>query len=347
MVLIINALIFKVNFLFVAWGRACPLGDEQLPSRNDRAAGLFQKELLGPLPRLPAGRANPVASVARPLPQCCANRGCLPPRHAFFRLGALGARQALFFYMAKVDDTALDARLTQLRQRDPTAFFEHLFRVFYVPLGGLAYRVVADKAAVEDILQDVFLRVWQGLATLPPLASHRAYLTRMVLNAALRYQQLGRRQVAWDAAFTAAPPAPVAATALADLHAADAAAAVGAALGQLPAQCRLVFELSRYEELSCQQIAEVLDIAPKTVENQLGKALRLLRRELAGVLKNLYGLLLALAAGQQVEVSSDRHPTLTLAVPAPPACLGMARRVNFAAEYLVADAGPMFARYPR
>ena len=192
--------------------------------------------------------------------------------------------------MAKFDDTALDARLTQLRQTDPAAFIEQLFKAFYAPLGAVVYRVVPDRAVVEDILQDVFLRLWQGLADLPAIDSYRAYLTRMGLNAALRYQQRSQRQVAWDDASPATTP--VAPDALADLHAAETAAAVQAALAQLPPQCRVVFELSRYEEMSYQQIAEALEISPKTVENQMGKALRILRRELAGVLKNLYWLLL-------------------------------------------------------
>lgn len=200
--------------------------------------------------------------------------------------------------MATSSDAVFDARLTQLRQTDAAAFVEELFKAFYAPLGAVVYRVVADRAAVEDILQDVFLRVWQGLDSLPAIESHRAYLTRMALNAALRYQQRTQRQAAWDAA----PPASaaVAPDALAPLHAAETADAVAAALAHLPPQCRVVFELSRYEELSYQQIAEALSISPKTVENQMGKALRILRRELAGVLKNLYGLLFyffALRAG--------------------------------------------------
>ena len=54
----------------------------------------------------------------------------------------------------------------------------------------------------------------------------------------------------------------------------------------------MIFELSRYEELNYRQIAEALELAPKTVENQLGRALRILRQALAGVLKDLYCLLL-------------------------------------------------------
>ncbi|WP_151087947.1 RNA polymerase sigma-70 factor [Hymenobacter baengnokdamensis] len=191
--------------------------------------------------------------------------------------------------MAVPDDDALNARLSLLRKADPSAFIELLFKTFYAPLGTVVYRVVSDRDVVEDILQDVFMRIWQGMAALPEIASYRAYLTRMSLNAAIRYQQRAQRQVAWDDA----PPdtAPVAPNALAELHASETAEAVAAALSQLPPQCRIVFELSRYEEMSYQQIADALEISPKTVENQMGKALRIMRRELAGVLKNLYWLL--------------------------------------------------------
>jgi RNA polymerase sigma-70 factor (family 1) len=190
--------------------------------------------------------------------------------------------------MAVTDDAALNARLTLLRQTDPAAFIEQLFKTFYAPLGAVVYRVVPDRDVVEDILQDVFMRLWQGIEALPVIDSYRAYLNRMALNAALRHQQRAQRQVAWDDA--PADTAPVAPDALEGLHAAEAADAVAAALQQLPPQCRIVFELSRYEEMSYQQIAEALEISPKTVENQMGKALRIMRRELAGVLKNLYWL---------------------------------------------------------
>ncbi|MBO2009248.1 sigma-70 family RNA polymerase sigma factor [Hymenobacter negativus] len=192
---------------------------------------------------------------------------------------------------APAEDATLDAHLAQLRRTDEAAWMEAVFREFYAPLGQVIYRVVPDRAAVEDLLQDVLLRLWQGRAELPELQSHRAYLTRAALNAALRYQQRGQRQVAWEAA-----PAEVVPTAspdaLAALHHADTETAVAAALDLLPPQCRTVFELSRYEELSYQQIAETLEISPKTVENQMGKALRVLRGALAGALRNLYGLVL-------------------------------------------------------
>ena len=191
--------------------------------------------------------------------------------------------------MTASDDDALNARLTLLRQTDAAAFLEELFKSNYAPLGAVVYRVVPDRAIVEDLLQDVFLRVWLGRDTLPVIASYRAYLIRMALNAALRYKERGRRQVRWDEAEPAASPATP--DILDGLYADETAVAISAALAHLPPQCRVIFELSRLENLSYQQIAEALELAPKTVENQMGKALRILRRELAGVLKNLYLLL--------------------------------------------------------
>ena len=52
------------------------------------------------------------------------------------------------------------------------------------------------------------------------------------------------------------------------------------ALQELPEQCRTIFQLSRFEELKYREIAERLEISPKTVENQMGKALKLLRMKL-------------------------------------------------------------------
>lgn len=63
----------------------------------------------------------------------------------------------------------------------------------------------------------------------------------------------------------------------------------------MPEQCRRAFELSRFEELSYKEIADRLGIATKTVENQIGKALRILRTELSDYLPLL--LLLAWGGG--------------------------------------------------
>ncbi len=251
------------------------------------------------------------------------------------------------------DDTALNERLTHLRQTDPAAFVELLFRSFYGPLRAVAYRVVPDWAVVEDVVQDVFLKLWQDQHTLPAIAAYRPYLTRMALNAALRARARAQRQVAWDEAPPAAT-APVAPDALAALHADETAAAIAAALARLPPQCRMVFELSRFDELSYQQIADALNLSPKTVDNQMGKALRLLRRELAGVLRNLYGLLAAALAVKSCWLTGPADARLAPGRAAAPGQLAAAAHFFSAPRggcpagtYLLARAAPApFFLYP-
>ena len=64
------------------------------------------------------------------------------------------------------------------------------------------------------------------------------------------------------------------------------------ALKELPEQCRTVFQMSRYEELKYKSIADKLGISVKTVENHIGKALRILRSKLADVLPILIVVLM-------------------------------------------------------
>ena len=64
------------------------------------------------------------------------------------------------------------------------------------------------------------------------------------------------------------------------------------ALKELPEQCRTVFQMSRFEELKYREIADRLGISVKTVENQMGKALKILRVKLVEYLPILLSLLI-------------------------------------------------------
>ena len=175
----------------------------------------------------------------------------------------------------------LELRLAELQHTDAEAFMETLFRAFYRSLGNVVFRVVQDRAVAEDLVQDVLLNVWKNRETLHITSTYQAYLYRAAMNAALRHAARQKRQVAWDEASL---PDPGRNTTDEQVHGQEAEAAVAAALDTLPPQCRAVFLLSRQEGMSYQQIAEALEVAPKTVENQMGKALRLLRKGLQGLL---------------------------------------------------------------
>lgn len=163
------------------------------------------------------------------------------------------------------------------------AAFDALFRQWYAPLVRYAASMTdGDVDEAEDLVQQTFVKLWELRADISVQFSLKAYLYRMVHNRALNRlrshrtrQRYGEQQV--RLMENAHEPAPD--TASNELH-----TRYHNALKVLPTECRKVFELSRFEDLKYREIAEQLGISIKTVETQMGKALRLLRTELADYL---------------------------------------------------------------
>ena len=150
-----------------------------------------------------------------------------------------------------------------------------LFRTYYASMCQTAYRILPDEHLVEDLVQDVFLEVWKKRKTLTIKTAVSSYLRTATRNKTLNYI----RDQKID--FRIAPPKEDLKSkntlAIQTLVADDLQQEIDAAIDGLPARCRLVFVLSRFEEMSYQEIADQLGISIKTVEHQIGKALRILR----------------------------------------------------------------------
>lgn len=170
------------------------------------------------------------------------------------------------------------AILDRLRRGDEGAF-ESLFRTWYPELVGVAERMLGDRSAGEEVVQDVLLQLWQKRDSLSIRTSIRAYLYRSVRNRSLnelRHERVARMKEPHLAADgTAQPAAP------ARVIEAEMLAALHRAMAELPPRCREVFELSRVHGLQYREIADTLEISVKTVEAQMGKALRIMRDRLA------------------------------------------------------------------
>ncbi|MBP6183424.1 MAG: sigma-70 family RNA polymerase sigma factor [Saprospiraceae bacterium] len=153
---------------------------------------------------------------------------------------------------------------------------ESLYKTCFGPLWTTAFRILRDEALAEDMVQEVMIRVWQ-MESLDHIAtSLSGYLHRGVLNRSLNKLRELRR---WDQDPQA--PDPIASgTGGFGPDATHLEKLIAEAISALPDRCRLVFVLSRYEYLSYQEIAELLEISLKTVENQMSKALRSLREQL-------------------------------------------------------------------
>ncbi|WP_227006366.1 RNA polymerase sigma-70 factor [Rufibacter latericius] len=172
-----------------------------------------------------------------------------------------------------------DQELHVLLKTNEALFMETLFKQYYVLLCRTAVRFTKDTEAAEDLVQEVFCKIWQNREVLEVSTSYKAYLVRSVTNQALNYIEKQKRLVL--AEDTTPYESSVSAnTTMEQLEGTEMEGRIQQALNELPPQCRLIFEMSRFEELTYKEIAETLQLSPKTVENQMGKALRILREHL-------------------------------------------------------------------
>jgi RNA polymerase sigma-70 factor (ECF subfamily) len=156
--------------------------------------------------------------------------------------------------------------------------FDAVFRAYYARLVTIAAAILGERASGEDVVQDVMLELWRRRESIVFETSLRAYLVRATRNRALNH--LRNRGVARRGdpeALGSAPPSP----ADRELVEQEIDAALQGAVRELPARCKEVFELSRVHGLAYAEIAQVMGISIKTVEAQMGKALRALRERLA------------------------------------------------------------------
>jgi len=168
--------------------------------------------------------------------------------------------------------------LDRLRKGD-TAAFDTIFRTWYGPLVGTAERMLRDRAVAEELVQDVMLELWRRRETLDAEGSAQAYLFQATRNRVLnhlRHLKIEQRSEPEIRNESSSTPHADAAVAQEELS-----VAVQQAVQSLPDRCREVFELSRVHGLKYAEIARQLGISVKTVEAQMGKALRTLRERLA------------------------------------------------------------------
>jgi len=167
------------------------------------------------------------------------------------------------------------------------AGFDAIFRTHYANLVGFANSILKDPPAAEDVAQEVMLELWRRRSNMVFETSLRAYLFQATRNRALN--QIRHRRVAGrvdpEAMAPVSPP-----HADRQVLEKEIDATVRRAISGLPERCREVFELSRVHGLKYAEIARTLDISIKTVEAQMGGALRSIREKLVPWLPEEGGL---------------------------------------------------------
>lgn len=168
--------------------------------------------------------------------------------------------------------------LERLRNDDRQAL-ELLFKTHYAPLCRFAKNILKDKDQAEDMVQEVFLKIWDKRNELKVSSSLKAYLFMAVKNHCLNTLKLNERKNWLDEDMEND-------TLLSNneveskLNAKQLNEKIQQAIELLPEKCKLTFQLSRHEEMSYKEIAELMNVSVKTVENQMCKALSFLRKNI-------------------------------------------------------------------
>lgn len=156
---------------------------------------------------------------------------------------------------------------------------ETLFREHYEGLSRYAFSILKDQEEAEDVVQKLFVKLWEKRNDLEIWKDIKSYLYRSTYNASLNEIKRIKRHTLYETSDKE--------NAFQSDH--DASSKVmneelekhiESAIQSLPTKCGEVFRLSRFKEYSYKEIAEKLDISVKTVENHMGKALKLMREEL-------------------------------------------------------------------
>lgn len=165
-----------------------------------------------------------------------------------------------------------------------TKAFEKIFRLYYPHLVLFAQQYIGDRDASESLVQDVFVNMWEHRADLE-IRSLQGFLVVTVRNRC--HNELKHKKVVRE--FEKAKERkenyelPV-------FRETVYLERINRVIAQLPEQRQKIFKMSRMEGLKYREIAEKLNISPKTVEAQMGKALKYLREHLKPLKEQLLGL---------------------------------------------------------
>ncbi len=170
-----------------------------------------------------------------------------------------------------------DQSILALLQQDDERAMERIFDTYYSYLVTTAYHVLMDEHQAKDLVQDVLFHFWTKRDTLTIESGLKSYLRRSVVNRSI--DQIRRKKrfgVAEE--ITDYNQASNEVSTQEMMETADLQSAIMVAVDSLPERCKLIFSLSRFEDMSHQQIADQLDISKKTIENQMTKALKTIRK---------------------------------------------------------------------
>ncbi|MBT8231292.1 MAG: RNA polymerase sigma-70 factor [Bacteroidia bacterium] len=171
-----------------------------------------------------------------------------------------------------------DAELLKVFVDDSSKGIELIFKQYYEVLCRTAVRITKEQNLAEDIVQEVLYELYKKSDKVK-IESLIGYLKRSVYNRSLNKIKSNRDFV--DADEISYELTDNASSSHEAMEYQELEEFISASIDKLPEKCRLVFVLNRFEQFSYKEVAQKLNISVKTVENQMSKALKFLRGEMA------------------------------------------------------------------
>ena len=168
-----------------------------------------------------------------------------------------------------------DQDLRSFLLQDDRRGLEILYKKYYIGLYKFVYFLIKREDLSKDIVLEVFFNLWKIRHHLPEKMTFKPYLYKAAKNLAInKLKKLQQDLLIYDYPDDI-PSRQADISQLMEVS--DLEDKINIAIQLLPPKCQLVFKLSRYEDMTYQQIADYLSISVKTVENQMGKALERIR----------------------------------------------------------------------
>lgn len=173
--------------------------------------------------------------------------------------------------------------VVSLLSSNPEGAMQILYQDYYEQMCSVVYRVLNDSNASEDIVQEVFMEIWKKRDNIVFTTSIYGYLKRSCINRSLNYIRRNKMKFEDESALQFQYNEDHTHN---ELEADDLKSIIARSVDSLPDRCRQVFVLSRYEHMTYKEISQELDISIKTVENQIAKALKVLKNNVLPYMKS-------------------------------------------------------------
>ncbi len=181
--------------------------------------------------------------------------------------------------VSKASKDKVDYLFIKFLRDDDYQAYEQLFLISYTPLRNFCKKIVHINEVAEELVSEVFFKIWNNRKAIIITSSPRSYLYASVHNISLDHLRKEKKYVLTTLDKAMAIPGdfldPQKGCEYDELK-----ARIEIAVARLPRQCKQIFQLSREQGLRYHEIAEKLQLSVKTIETQMGRALKSLRKSL-------------------------------------------------------------------